>query len=1175
MSQPDFVHLSVHSEYALTDSLVRLPSLMRAVRDRGMGAVAVADTDNMFALIRAQKAAQGAGVKPIMGAEVLLAIGEGVDRVTLIASDRHGYRRLCEALSSAHTSDRTGTGRPILLLDEIAGPGVICLAGGVGTQIGASLLEDAPGSDRPLMILRRAFAGSVYLKLSRTGHPADDDYVEAAVRAAKRMRLPVVATNEVRFLDRSDHASHEIRVKIARKDNSATSGASPEQYLKTPQEMAELFSDIPSAIENTVVIAQRANLDIPLGEVHLPKAPVPEGKTEDQHLKEDARRGLDRRLGALYPGRVDAHRKAYDDRLDYELSVIESMKFPGYFLIVADFIRWAKSQNIPVGPGRGSGAGSLVAYSLGITDLDPLAHGLLFERFLNPERVSMPDFDVDFCMDRRDEVIQYVTQTYGRSAVSQIATFGTMAARMVVRDTARALGHPYLFGDRLAKLIPGDPGVKLRHAIESGPDLQLAYETDAEAREVLDHALNLEGLARQVGKHAGGVLIAPGKLTDFTPLYSDADGSGLISQYDKDDVESAGLIKFDFLGLRTLTILQEAVDTIHRSHTDTTIDLLHLDMKDPKTLELINSSKTASIFQLESHGMRRLIRDLQPESFEELTALVALFRPGPLQAGMVDDYIARKHGRAEVRYPHPKLESVLAPTYGVFVYQEQVMEAARVLAGYSLGQADILRKAMGKKNPEEMARQRQVFVDGCGLSSELPADEAGAIFDLIETFAGYGFNKSHSAAYALISFQTAYLKAHYPAEFMAAALSSEMHDTEKVVATLSEVDRMGLTVRLPSINVSNRRFVVSDDGAIVYGLEAIKGVGRKAVDILVDERTVNGPYESLFDFCLRTGIDKRALHALGKAGALDQYGPHRASVMAQLDDTLGAARQSRKKSRAQEDMFGLGTDMLPPPDVPAWSMKATLQAELESFGCFVSGHPISAYRAELEPVTSGTFASIAGRRADDSAPPEGSVCVSGYVVNMDIRPGKRGSFARVRVDDSTAQFEVFVPPKLFAERNSLLKAGEVLVIDGRLEADDYQGGYRIVARELRSIDQIRERHAWRLALEMTREQVAAGMSDLKVLLDEAPPGPASVDLIMPDPQGRPSVISLGVSVLPTVELVDAIEGRFGPVARVETRLSGAAGSSAAPARTPIKIRPAQERHREMEELFEAAEASMG
>lgn len=1172
MSQPKFVHLSVHSEYALTDSLVRLPALMTTARERGMGAVAITDPHNMFALVRAQKAAQSAGIKPIMGSEVLVALSDGIERVSLIATSTESYRKLCESLSAGYTAHRDGSGHPILMLEDLVGSDLICLVGGHDSAIGRRVVDDDPVTDARLGELHKTFPGSTYIKLARTGGPNDNKYVASAVRAARRLHLPVVAVNDVRFLDRSDHASHEIRVKIASKDNSSFSGVTAEQYLKTPEEMIELFSDIPSAIANTVEIAKRASLDVPLGQAQLPIAPVPEGETENGFLVAASIEGLNKRLAVLYPDDAEAKRGPYDDRLAYELEVIKGMGFPGYFLIVADFIRWAKSKNIPVGPGRGSGAGSLVAYSLGITDLDPLEYGLLFERFLNPERVSMPDFDVDFCMDRRDEVISYVTQTYGRDAVSQIITFGTMAAKMVIRDVSRALGHPYLFGDRLAKLIPADPGIKLRDCLESQPDLLMAYESDAEAREVVDHALALEGLARQVGKHAGGVLIAPGKLTDFTPLYMDPEGKGLVSQYDKDDVEDAGLVKFDFLGLRTLTILQEAVETIHRTYPERTIDLLSLPLDDKETFELINRSETAAVFQLESHGMRKLIQDLKPSSFEEIIALVALFRPGPLQAGMVDDYISRKHGRSEVRYPHPKLATVLAPTYGVFVYQEQVMEAARVLAGYSLGQADILRKAMGKKKPEEMAKQRAVFVDGCLDASDLPAAEAGAIFDMIETFAGYGFNKSHSAAYALISFQTAYLKTHYPAEFMAAVMSSEMDHTDKLVEVLSEAARMSLTLKLPDVNVSANRFVVNKKGSIVYGLAAIKSVGSKIVDTIVNERTVNGPYDSPYDLCRRTGIDKRALQALGKAGALDQFGEHRGDVMAKLENALGAAKQTKKASVDQADMFGLGGDMLQGEKVPAWSLKAILKAELESFGCFVSGHPMTPYKDELEPILSGTFRSVTQPEEDGSKARERNVILAGYVVVMQVKTTQRGSYARVRMDDGTAQFELFVPAKLFASNENMLKAGETLIIDGKLEVDDYNGGHRVSAKEIRSLDQFREAYARRLVVEMPREILEQGMARLTRLLTTAPPGPATVEVQLTDEDGSKESVTIDCSIVPTIALTDALEECFGPSVRVETSPSSTPRpTQAQKARLVMEnARPKEVRHQEMEKLFEAA-----
>lgn len=1172
MADKDFVHLSVHSEYALSDSLIRIKPLMEATRHKGMGAVAITDPDNLYALIKTQGAALAAGIKPIFGAEISLMIDEVVERVTVIATSLQSYRKLCDALSTGYLTSRGPDGQPIIEADQLYAADLICVAGARSSSLGRAIQEGHADSPKRLRALSRLFPGSTYIALSRTGAPKEAVHLRNAVQLAKLMTLPVVAVNDVRFLKKSDFESHEIRVKIAHKDNTHISGVTPEQYLKSPQQMWELFSDIPSALLNSVEIAKRATLDVPLGTPHLPSAPVKDGMSESQFLVEQSRLGLQRRLDHLYPGAVDENRAAYDQRLAYEIGIINEMGFAGYFLIVADFIRWAKQQDIPVGPGRGSGAGSLVAYALGITDLDPLEYGLLFERFLNPERVSMPDFDVDFCMDRRDEVINYVARTYGREAVSQIITFGTMAAKMVVRDVARALGHPYIFGDRLSKLIPSDPGTKLSHALEVQPDLLMAYETDQEVREVIDHALTLEGLARQVGKHAGGVLIAPGKLTDFTPLYTD--GGSLVSQYDKDDVEAAGLVKFDFLGLRTLTILQEAVNSIRASDPAHELDLLSIDLADEKTFDLINKSETAAVFQLESAGMRKLISGLKPSSFEEIVALVALFRPGPLQAGMVEDYIARKHGRAEVRYPHPKLEPILAPTYGVFVYQEQVMEAARVLAGYSLGEADILRKAMGKKKPEEMEKQRAVFVKGCRAANDIDELESGAIFDLIETFAGYGFNKSHSAGYALLSFQTAYLKAHYPAQFMAAVMSSEMHDTDSLVRTLAECKRMGLKVKLPNINVSQAKFVVDDHGQIIYGLEAIKSTGKQIVSKIVAERHANGSYRSLLDLCTRTNIDSRALKALIKSGSLDDFGSHRAQVMAMHEQVMSAAKQKNKTHTSQSDMFGLSDDIGTATPVPQWPLKTRLKAEMESFGCFVSGHPISSHAQELAPVLTGSYQSmVEGIERNPNSGSETKAVLAGYVAEMLVKPAKRGSYAQVRVDDSTAQFEVMVPAKVFAEFEQTIQKGEIIIFDGVLKVDDYRGGYRLTATGVRTIDQVREQHARRLVIEVDHSQKAESVSTIMRLLEGAPEGPAKVFLKHPGEAG--SLTSLDLSITPLVELVDEIEAEFGPVASVTCE---APSLDPAPHKSH-NIRPkpssdqARKRKDRIERLFEVAELS--
>src|SRR5512139_3320394 len=862
-----FVHLRVHSEYSLVDGLVRVKPLVKAAAKAGMPAVAITDQSNLFAMVKFYKAAIGEGVKPIIGADLWLENEQEPSqpsRLTLLCKDKTGYRNLSELISRTFIENQQ-RGIPMIRKEWLMGhqEGLIALSGGREGDVGQALL----GGNRDLAASLitgwlRLFADNFYLEVSRTGRSGEEDYLHAAVDLAGVMGMPIVATNDVRFLTREEFDAHEVRVCIhdgrTLDDPRRPRRYTDQQYLRTPQEMAELFADIPEALENSVEIAKRCNLELTLGKYFLPDFPIPAGMTIDEFFRQQAREGLEQRLPKLFDANAAdfaEKRKPYDERLELELDVIIQMGFPGYFLIVADFIQWAKKNGIPVGPGRGSGAGSLVAYALGITDLDPLRYDLLFERFLNPERVSMPDFDVDFCMEGRDRVIDYVAGKYGRDSVSQIITYGSMAAKAVVRDVGRVLGHPYGFVDKIAKLVPFELGITLDKALEDSEELRQRYEQEEEVRELVDMAKKLEGLARNAGKHAGGVVIAPGELTDFTPLYCEPGGEHLVTQFDKDDVEQVGLVKFDFLGLRTLTIIDWALKTVNAERARrglSLVDISTLPMDDAATYALLKRCETTAVFQLESRGMKDLIKRLQPDCFEDIVALVALFRPGPLQSGMVDDFIARKHGKTTgpIDYLHPDLKPVLFPTYGVILYQEQVMQIAQVLAGYSL-----------------------------------------------------------AGAYAVLSYQTAWLKAHHPAAFMAAVLSSDMDKTDKVVTLIDECARMGLAVEPPDVNASQFMFTVSGPKAIRYGLGAIKGVGQGAVENMIAERSAHGPFRSLRDYCRRIDlkqVNRRVLEALIRAGALDSIGPNRATLMHQLPEAMQAAeQQSRAQAAGQVDLFGL------------------------------------------------------------------------------------------------------------------------------------------------------------------------------------------------------------------------------------------------------------------------------
>ncbi|AFH94845.1 DNA polymerase III subunit alpha [Providencia stuartii MRSN 2154] len=848
--------------------------------------------------------------------------------------------------------------------------------------------------------------------------------------------------------------------------------------------MCELFADIPEALENSVEIAKRCNVTIRLGEYFLPQFPTGDMKTED-FLVMRSKEGLEERLKFLFPDeKVRAERRPeYDERLEVELNVINQMGFPGYFLIVMEFIQWSKDNGVPVGPGRGSGAGSLVAYALKITDLDPLEFDLLFERFLNPERVSMPDFDVDFCMEKRDQVIDHVAQMYGRDAVSQIITFGTMAAKAVIRDVGRVLGHPYGFVDRISKLVPPDPGMTLEKAFEAEPQLPEIYEADEEVKALIDMARKLEGVTRNAGKHAGGVVIAPTKITDFAPLYCDAEGNNPVTQFDKNDVEYAGLVKFDFLGLRTLTIINWALEMINARRAKKNlepVDIAAIPLDDQKSFDMLQRSETTAVFQLESRGMKDLIKRLRPDCFEDMIALVALFRPGPLQSGMVDNFIDRKHGREEISYPdvqwqHESLKPVLEPTYGIILYQEQVMQIAQVLAGYTLGGADMLRRAMGKKKPEEMAKQRSVFEEGA-IKNGIDGELSMKIFDLVEKFAGYGFNKSHSAAYALVSYQTLWLKAHYPAEFMAAVMTADMDNTEKVVGLVDECWRMGLKVLPPDINSGLYHFHVNDEGEIVYGIGAIKGVGEGPIEAIIEARQKGGIFKEIFDLCARVDlkkINRRVMEKLIMAGAFDHLGPHRAALMSSLEDALKAADQHAKaEAIGQTDMFGVLAEAPEQVEssyasVPKWPDQVVLDGERETLGLYLTGHPITRYLNEIERYTNGL------RLKDVNPTPRGQVTtVVGLVLSAKVITTKRGNRIGIcTLDDRSGRLDIMLFSDALDKYQHLLEKDSILIATGQVSFDDFNGGNKMTVRELMDISEAREKYARGLAISLSDKQI--------------------------------------------------------------------------------------------------------
>ena len=1076
-----FVHLHVHTEYSLVDSVLRVGQLVHGVHELGMPAVAVTERINLFSVVKFQRAAIAAGIKPIIGAEVSVAATDaGANATTLVLLCRNpaGYRSLSRLITRAYRAGQTRGEAQVQedwLHDEC--DGLIALSAGLSGDVGQALASGRMDvAKRCAARWQELFCDRYYLEVTRTGRPGEEAYVQAATDLAVAMDLPLVASNDVRFLTADDYEAHEARVCIregrALADPRRTRRYSAQQYLRSATEMAALFADLPEALDNTVEIARRCSVQLQLGQNYLPDFPVPEGRTLEQWLLEESEAGLGRRLAAIRrrDAKAAPDEQAYRNRLHTELDVINPMGFAGYFLIVADFIRWARENRVPVGPGRGSGAGSLVAYALGITDLDPIEYDLLFERFLNPERVSLPDFDIDFCMEGRDRVIDYVAERYGPTRVSQIITFGSMAAKAVVRDVGRVLGHPYAFVDQLAKLIPFEIGMTLDKALGQEQALRERYENDEEVRSLIDLARALEGLVRNPGKHAGGVVIAPSDLTDFTALYCEQAGGSAVTQLDKDDVEAVGLVKFDFLGLRTLTIIDRAIASINplrQAIGEPAIDLDALPTDDEPSYQLIQSGATTAVFQLESRGMKELIRRLRPDCFGDVIALVALFRPGPLQSGMVEDFIDRKHGRAKVSYLHPDLTEILKPTYGVILYQEQVMQIAQVLAGYTLGGADLLRRAMGKKKPEEMAKQRSVFVDGARGRG---VDEATAthIFDLMEKFAGYGFNKSHSAAYALVAYQTAWLKAHYPAAFMAAVLSADMDHTDKVVTLLDECRVMGLEVPPPDVNRCDHVFTPEGERTIRYGLGAIKGAGQSAVEAVIGERERAGPFLDLFDFCRRVDsrrVNRRVMEALIRAGAADSLGPSRAAMMASLTSALQAAEQlTRDRAAGQNDMFGGATVVVEHVGaefhtVEEWSEEERLAGEKDTLGLFLTGHPITRYEAELERI-------VSARLVDLRPAPGVTRTVAGLVVAMRVINTRRGRMAILTLDDRTGRLEAVAYADAFQAYRPLLAKDRLLVVEGEVAMDDFSGGCSITVQRVLDLGTAREHFARQLLIRL-------------------------------------------------------------------------------------------------------------
>ena len=1089
-----FVHLRLHSEFSVVDGAVRIPAAVKAAAQSAQGALALTDLSNMFGALKFYNKARGVGVKPVLGAEVMLHdwpgfvpdAGHGLPsqsavppKLVLLVQNHQGYLNLCELLARAWTQGVVRDQAQVhwAWLQEL-NEGLIALSGAQAGPVGRALLVgDAAQASSCALAMATVFTHRFYIELQRAGRDEDERHVQAAAQLAARLGLPVVATHPIQFLTREDYESHEARVCISDGEilgnRRRVRRFTPEQYFKSSDEMKALFADIPSAVANTVEIAKRCNLTLVLGKPQLPNFPTPLVDGEPMPMADYFRQlsfeGLEERLELLFPDAAERERvrPQYVQRLEFEIETILQMGFPGYFLIVGDFINWAKNNGCPVGPGRGSGAGSLVAYVLKITDLDPLRYNLLFERFLNPERVSMPDFDIDFCQTNRDRVIEYVKQRYGRDAVSQIATFGTMAARAAVRDVGRVLDFSYGFCDGISKLIPNKPGthITIAEAIAQEPALAERVEREEEVRQLLTMAQKLEGMTRNVGMHAGGVLIAPGKLTDFCPLYQQPGSGSAVSQFDKDDVEAAGLVKFDFLGLATLTILEYARDFIRRRHEgqkDFSFERVPLD--DAKVYDLFSRGQTEAVFQFESRGMQGMLRDARPSRLEDLIALNALYRPGPMD--LIPSFVARKHGREEVIYPHPLLAEMLSETYGIMVYQEQVMQTAQLMAGYSLGGADMLRRAMGKKKPEEMVKQREIFRAGAA-DKGIDLATADEVFDLMEKFAGYGFNKSHAAAYSLLAYHTAWVKVHYTAEFFAANMTVEMDNTDKLRVLVQDALAMGLTFEAPDINRGTHKFEPVSDKVVRYGLGAIKGSGEQAIEAIVAARTEGGPFKSLFDFAARidkSKVNKRTVEALIRAGALDSLEQNRAALLASLERAMDyAAAQA-----ANADQVGLfdmlsgatGSSTEEPEMVKAlpWGVRERLMHEKTALGFFMSGHLFDEVASEVRQFAKTEL----GALVDGRDP----VLIAGVVSELRVINGQRGKLALFKLDDKSETLEASADENLLNAHRDLLKDDQVVIVQAIPQPDRFSGGLRLKVQRLWDLSQARCRFGKHLLVEV-------------------------------------------------------------------------------------------------------------
>ena len=1135
-----FSHLRVSSEYSISQGLLTVNQIVENAVKKSIPSVAMTDRANMFGLVKFFDKCEASGIKPISGCSLNVVFKDDDESYELLclAKSNKGHKNLMKIISSAHNNISFSS--PIIKFEELVElkDDIVVISGGKGSHVFELLRRNnLIDTNKKIDQFTKYFKDDFVLEIQRTNRTDELDYIEKVIPISIEKSIPIIATNDVLFSSSEDYEIHETKVCIntgkTLNDPNREKKFSDQQYFKSAEEMKNLFKEGISFIENTNEISKKCNVSLKTKGYFLPEYPVPKEHDFDSYLSDLSHQRLKQYLENFNIEK----KEEYVKRLDYELEQIKTMGFSSYFLIVYDFIQWSKNNDVPVGPGRGSGAGSLVAFALGITTLDPIIHGLLFERFLNPERLSMPDFDVDFCMEKRDLVIDYVSNKYGSGAVSQIATFGTMAARAVVRDVARAMGKPYALGDRISKMIPFAPGMTLDKAKSEQPIFAQTIKNDSEVKEIVDLSYKLEGIARNVGKHAGGVVIAPGSISDFCPVYVDRQSSSVMTQYDKDDVEKIGLVKFDFLGLRTLTVIDRAVKSINHGRDESKkFDIESIPLNDDKVFKLLSSGKTMAVFQLESSGMRDLIKRLKPTKFEEITALLALYRPGPLNSGMHDEFVDRKHGDSPVTYPHELLEEVLEETYGVIVYQEQVMEAARVLAGFSLGQADILRRAMGKKKKEEMEEQREIFVKGC-VKNNIKEKNAEQIFDLINQFAEYGFNKSHSAAYALISYQTAYLKAYYPEHFMASVMSSELGNTDKIYALTQECVRMGIKVLKPNIVSSSKRFLVNDKNEIEYGLGAIKGVADIFIKHVCESRK-NKQFRDLWDFSKKVDIKlggKKSLEALSQSGAFDSLSPSRSIAIACVEDMLKDGSLLNGENLKSGDLFADFDESFDPyekyKNIQNLTLSEKLELEKKSLGYYLSGHPVIAIENKVNRIRANKISDLTNDIKRSSL-----VCLINSVRQIKDRKGKPLTF--INFDDGTGVMDGIISSEVIENCHFFLKEGSILCLKGSIEVDDYRTNdigalmFRMRVKEVSTIDNELKRKISSIEIDVSKSDLLSleNFGDRLELIDSKfwSDGSCRINLKVQSNNSE-AIIELGdeYKFIPNIENLFYLEDLFG------------------------------------------------